>query len=131
MWRAIQMTGLVMILGFTVSMANEPGHGYGKDERHHGMMCGPRHGGFGHGSMGGMMRAQMLSSSDGGVIVLRGGTLYKYDKDLNLKKQVELPHPEGWGKFKDGRDSGMMMERRHWHHEADSNSSQSSSPGAK
>jgi len=78
--------------------------------------------------MPGMMQPQILPSSDGGVIVLRGGTLFKYDKDLNLKKQVELPRPEGWGKFKDGRDSGMMMEHRRWHHETDGDSSKPSQP---
>lgn len=36
------------------------------------------------------MGKEMVATSDGGIIVLAGGKLYKYDKDLNLKKEVEL-----------------------------------------
>jgi len=51
------------------------------------------------GMMGKMMKmcqmhqtsqASIVSSSDGGVIVLSGNKLYKYDKNLNLVKEVEL-----------------------------------------
>jgi hypothetical protein len=44
------------------------------------------------GMMGGgmMHQASMVASSDGGVIVLTGGKLAKYDKDLNLVKEVEI-----------------------------------------
>jgi hypothetical protein len=40
------------------------------------------------GMMG--MGKEMVATSDGGIIVLVGNKLYKYDKDLNLKKEVEL-----------------------------------------
>ena len=33
---------------------------------------------------------QMVATSDGGVIVMAGHKLFKYDKDLNLVKEVEL-----------------------------------------
>jgi hypothetical protein len=40
--------------------------------------------------MMGMMQKQMVSSNDGGVIILQGNKLIKYDKDLNLVKIVEV-----------------------------------------
>ena len=49
--------------------------------------------------MHGMMRASpslMVATSDGGVIVLIGGKLKKFDKDLNLVKEVVV-------------DSGLSM----------------------
>ena len=38
----------------------------------------------------GAMQKQMVSTNDGGVIVLTGNRLLKYDKDLNLVKEAEL-----------------------------------------
>ena len=41
--------------------------------------------------MHGMMRSStMVVSNDGGVIVLTGSKLYKYDKNLNLIKEAEI-----------------------------------------
>jgi hypothetical protein len=40
--------------------------------------------------MMGAMQKQMVATNDGGVIVLVGNKLLKYDKDLNLVKEVEL-----------------------------------------
>ena len=37
-----------------------------------------------------MMPRQMVASNDGGVIVLAGNKLYKYDKNLNLVKEAEV-----------------------------------------
>ncbi len=45
----------------------------------------------GPGMMMGMMQKSMAASSDGGVIVLSGSKLMKYDADLNLVKEVEIP----------------------------------------
>jgi hypothetical protein len=39
--------------------------------------------------------AQMVAASDGGVIILKRNKLMKYDKDLNLVKEVELKPDEG------------------------------------
>ena len=36
------------------------------------------------------MQKQMVATSDGGVVVMAGHKLFKYDKDLNLVKEVEL-----------------------------------------
>lgn len=50
----------------------------------------------GHGMMGQymmmkkIMEKEMVSSGDGGVIVLVGNKLLKYDKDLNLVKEAEI-----------------------------------------
>lgn len=41
--------------------------------------------------MHGMTRSpSMVASNDGGVIVLTGNKLYKYDKNLNLVKEAEI-----------------------------------------
>jgi heme/copper-type cytochrome/quinol oxidase subunit 4 len=37
-----------------------------------------------------MMKKEIISTGDGGVIVMACNKLYKYDKDLNLVKEVEL-----------------------------------------
>ena len=49
-------------------------------------------GGEGKGKpMMGMPRESLVATSDGGVVVLSGPRLVKYDKDLNLVKEVEIP----------------------------------------
>ncbi|SPD75281.1 conserved hypothetical protein [uncultured Desulfobacterium sp.] len=40
---------------------------------------------------GGMMGMRMIATEDGGIVVMSSCKLYKYDKDLNLKKEVEIP----------------------------------------
>jgi len=47
-------------------------------------------GGAKTGMMGMMMKKEMISSSDGGVIILSGNKLLKYDKNLELVKEVEI-----------------------------------------
>jgi hypothetical protein len=42
------------------------------------------------GMMKMMMDKTMVASGDGGVIVMIGNKLFKYDKDLELKKEVEI-----------------------------------------
>ena len=37
-----------------------------------------------------MMEKEMVATPDGGVIIMVGNKLLKYDKDLNLKKEVEI-----------------------------------------
>jgi len=37
-----------------------------------------------------MMQKQVVATSDGGIIVVAGNKLTKYDKDLNVIKEVEL-----------------------------------------
>jgi len=40
--------------------------------------------------MGGMMGKSMVSTKDGGVVIMIGNKLYKYDKNLSLKKEAEV-----------------------------------------
>jgi len=44
-----------------------------------------------------MEKAKMVAMNDGSVIILSGNKLLKYDTDLNLVKEVEVPMP-AWGK---------------------------------
>ncbi len=61
-----------------------------------GQMCGPMGGQQQDQQQmqgGGMMQRpspQMVYTGDGGVIILMGNKLQKYDKDLKLVKEVEL-----------------------------------------
>ena len=41
-----------------------------------------------HGMM--MGKSEMVAAQDGGVIVMAGNKLYKYDKDLNLVKEAKV-----------------------------------------
>lgn len=41
-------------------------------------------------SMAKMMKKEVVATEDGGVIVMVGNKLLKYDQDLNLKKEVEI-----------------------------------------
>ena len=40
--------------------------------------------------MHGMMMKSVVATSDGGVVVVAGHKITKYDKDLNLVKEVEM-----------------------------------------
>ena len=40
--------------------------------------------------MHGMMNKSIVATPDGGVIIVMGNKLLKYDKDLNLVKEVEI-----------------------------------------
>ena len=45
---------------------------------------------MGGGMMGAMMGRAMVATEDGGVVVLSGEQLMKFDKNLNLVKKVEV-----------------------------------------
>ncbi|MCB9756988.1 MAG: hypothetical protein H6753_01035 [Candidatus Omnitrophica bacterium] len=45
---------------------------------------------MGMGMMQAMMQKQVVSTNDGGIIVVTANKLTKYDKDLNVVKEVEL-----------------------------------------
>jgi hypothetical protein len=47
-----------------------------------------------------MMETEIVATQDSGVVVMAAGKLYKYDKDLNLVKEIEL---------KSGQDMKAMM----------------------
>jgi hypothetical protein len=59
--------------------------------------------------MGHMMTKQMVATSDGGVIVLVGNKIIKYDKNLNLVKETEIKMDM------EGMKCGMMEKK--WHHD--------------
>src|SRR3989338_11450246 len=60
--------------------------------------------------MHGMTRSSsMVASNDGGVIVLSGNKLYKYDKNLNLVKEAEIKTEMGcMGGMRGGMGMGGM-----------------------
>ena len=85
----------------TVSLALAQMNDKGKDMMGGGMMDGKKKGSMmgegmmGKGMMGGMMMKSMMektivATSDGGIIVSAGNKLTKYDKDLNVVKEVEI-----------------------------------------
>ena len=83
---------VVAVVFFTVRFAfaekmEGPMMGQGMKEK--GMMRGKEMMGKGM-MMHSMMQTSMVASNDGGVIVLTGNKLTKYDKDLNVVKEVEL-----------------------------------------
>ena len=59
-----------------------------------------------------MGEKSMVSSNDGGVIVLIGNTLYKYDKNLKLIKQVDLSCSMGMGDKKMCPMKGKMGQEK-------------------
>jgi hypothetical protein len=54
-------------------------------------MSGPGQGMMGRDHMSkGMMSISMVATQDGGVVVMIGNKLYKYDQNLSLKKETEI-----------------------------------------
>ncbi len=67
------------------------------DTTNGGQMQCPGHGmapgqcmGQGMGACAMMLRPQVIPTSDGGVIVLMGNKMIKYDKNLNRKQEVNI-----------------------------------------
>jgi hypothetical protein len=65
-----------------------------------GKKCGPM-----------MGKAQMVATDEGGVIVLAGNKLMKYNADLDLVKEVEIKMPIGPMDGKQCPMMGKMMEK--------------------
>jgi len=94
---ALVMFLVIPALAFCQEESEEAGTGMGKGMMmHKGMMAGEA-GKEGmqkkqamKGMMDMMMKKQMVVTSDGGVVVLVGNKLYKYDKNLNLVKEAEI-----------------------------------------
>lgn len=87
------MLVLVLVVGMGISFgtlvfAEEMQEMGGAPEQGQGMMGGRGKGGP---MMGMMHKDSVVATSDGGVVVLSGPRLLKYDSDLNLVKEVELP----------------------------------------
>jgi hypothetical protein len=63
----------------------------GKSMMGHQGMSGPGQGMMGRDHMSkGMMSISMVATQDGGVVVMIGNKLYKYDQNLSLKKETEI-----------------------------------------
>lgn len=82
---------LFMLLAFVmttsvISYAEEKGSMMGKE--HKGSMKGKGY--MPCMMMKKMMQREMVVTEDGGVIVMVGNKLMKYDKDLNLVKEAEI-----------------------------------------
>ena len=60
-----------------------------------------------------MMKRTLVPTQDGGVALLMGKRLVKYDKDLNVQKEVELKcDPEGMRKMMEEMRAGCPMCKR-------------------
>lgn len=91
-------------------MMDEEGMGMGKMGK--GMMGGKM---MKCPMMKSMMKRDIIATSDGGIIVVLGNKLTKYDKDLNVVKEVELKiDTEGMQKMMEEMKSmcPMMQEMR-------------------
>jgi hypothetical protein len=108
----IVVVGLFMI-GFS-SLAFTQEHKGGmmdmsKDMQQGHKMCKEKMQGMGH-CCEMMMSKSLVATKDGGVVVLLGNKLFKYDKDLVLQKEVEIKCLKS-GKMKsEGTFSGETKE---------------------
>ena len=83
----------LVVSGLTFSYAQESSATKDLAQDKQWMMCKQRmkgQGCCGGSMMNSMMSASLLETKDGGVIVMSGTKLMKYDKDLNLVKEVEV-----------------------------------------
>ena len=85
----------------------------GAMETGHEAMGGGKSKMFGDSRMGGQMfrgmdKATMVASNDGGVIVMMGNKLYKYDKNLNLVKEADIKTDKSG---QDGKMCPMCQEK--------------------
>lgn len=64
-----------------------------------------------HREMGmAMMKRTLVPTQDGGIALLMGDKLVKYDKDLNVQKEAELKRdPEGMRKMMEEMCAGCPM----------------------
>ncbi len=96
-----------------IAAQNDPGMGQGGGMRGRGMMDsndmmmgrgmrqdgGMGRYGYGMHPVGGMCNASMVATPEGGVIVMIGNKLTKYDKNLEVVKEVEIKIDwESWRK---------------------------------
>ena len=86
----IVMGIILVVSGLTFSYAQESsGTKDVTTDKEAMMMCKQRM--KGHGcDMKSMMSPSLLETKDGGIVVMMGNKLMKYDKDLNLVKEAEV-----------------------------------------
>jgi len=93
----------VVFLFAVVSMAAADEAGAGKGKMHDKKMGPPMKAMM----MQKMMEKKMVATSDGGVVVLIGHKLMKYDKNLNLKAEAEIKIDKSeWKKMREHRSMG-------------------------
>ena len=89
--RIAVITAIVVltVTGLALAQMNDQGKGMmGQGMMDKGMMEGK--GMMMHSMMNTMMNKSMVATSDGGVIVMTANKLTKYDKDLNVVKEVDI-----------------------------------------
>ena len=115
MKRWIMVFAFMMVIGLpftglvhaedTQGMPDDAQQGQGQGQGPGMMSGGPMKGGM----MGMMHKDSMLATSDGGIVVMSGPRLIKYDRDLNLIKEVEMPKGKRPGpNSQSGNDSGSQ-----------------------
>lgn len=77
------MTMVFLAAGVSLVSAEEKADG-AKDHHKWGKM------GMEHGMMMKMMEKTVVATSDGGIVIVAGNKISKYDKNLNLVKEIEL-----------------------------------------
>lgn len=80
------LLAVILLAGLSIQAQNPQGNPQGNSKGSHSMGQGG-----GCGMMMGMYMPHVMTTSDGGVIVVTGRKLIKYDKDLNLKKEIVVP----------------------------------------
>ena len=94
----MKKTVLVLVLGLGIAVsfgvsgfAEEGQQGMMEGGGEQGMMQGHGKGKMNPMMMGMMHKDSLVATSDGGVVILSGPRLLKYDAELTLVKEVELP----------------------------------------
>ena len=101
---AIAVVFIVGTSGLAIAQMNDKG----RDMMGKGMMDGKMMGMC--PMMKSMMERSVVATSDGGVVVVMGNKLIKYDKDLNVVKEAELKMDmEGMQKMMDNMKSMCPM----------------------
>lgn len=114
-WSVLSVVVIMMVWAGVVT-GQEPSQDHGDQAAASmpGMMAGMKDGTKGPGNpmhkmmMAKMMEKTMVPTKDGGVIILVGNRLLKYDQDLNLKKEVEIKMPCSEEMKKRMKDCPMM-----------------------
>ena len=102
---------LVAAVGTYVVMAQQNDGGMMRGGGMGGMMRGGMQGRnmMSSDNMGPMNGCSLVATEDGGVVVMMGNELMKYDKDLNLTKKAEIKFDwENWQKMMSKRRDMMM-----------------------
>ena len=98
---------VIGVSGLGLAQMNDKGSGMMDKGDKGSMMGGGMKGMMKHGMMMKMMEKSVVATSDGGVVVIMANKMSKYDKDMNLVKEVDLTTDMGGMK----KMMGEMMEQ--------------------